>query len=157
MVSSSKQATAQDLNAKEAALEPHVEQLKAQLTNLAGDPKAAADAPVLQQDLTAKTVQLNQAKADLSQLTISPDQAKTKGFLTDIMSDENGISIHRFQMVGWTVILTLVFVHGVWTNLTMPEFSDTLLTLMGISSGTYIALKIPEKNSVVANKDSTHG
>jgi hypothetical protein len=90
-------------------------------------------------------------------LTVSPDQAKTKGFLTDIMSDENGISIHRFQMVGWTVILTLVFVHGVWTNLTMPEFSDTLLTLMGISSGTYVALKIPEKNSVVANKDSTHG
>jgi outer membrane murein-binding lipoprotein Lpp len=51
MVSSSKQATAQDLNAKEAALEPHVEQLKAQLKNLAGDPKAAADVPGLQQDL----------------------------------------------------------------------------------------------------------
>jgi hypothetical protein len=94
---------------------------------------------------------LNQAESDLNQLTTSPDQAKTKGFLTDIMSDENGISIHRFQMVGWTIILTFVLVYGVRTNLTMPEFSETLLTLMGISSGTYVTLRVPEKHSVVAS------
>jgi hypothetical protein len=54
-------------------------------------------------------------------------------------------------MVVWTVVLTLIFVHEVYATLSMPQFSDTLLTLMGISSGTYVALKIPEKKSVVAS------
>ena len=27
----------------------------------------------------------------------------------------------------------------------MPDFDSTLLTLMGISGGTYVGLKIPEK------------
>jgi hypothetical protein len=29
----------------------------------------------------------------------------------------------------------------------MPQFNDTLLTLMGISGGTYIGFKFPEKKN----------
>jgi hypothetical protein len=69
----------------------------------------------------------------------------SQGFWTDIMSDVNGVEFHRFQMVIWTVILGLVFLVSVWSRLSMPEFNATLLTLMGISSGTYLGFKIPER------------
>jgi hypothetical protein len=66
------------------------------------------------------------------------------GFLQDILRDETGVSFHRFQMAAWTVILGFVFVISVYQDLAMPEFSATLLGLMGISSGTYVGFKIPD-------------
>ena len=35
----------------------------------------------------------------------------------------------------------------VFGNLEMPQFSSTLLGLMGISSGTYLGLTVPENKS----------
>src|SRR6266542_265988 len=35
---------------------------------------------------------------------------KSEGFLRDVMSDPTGISIHRFQMFAWTLILGVIFV-----------------------------------------------
>jgi hypothetical protein len=32
-------------------------------------------------------------------------------------------------------------------HLIMPEFDGTLLTLMGLSSGTYLGFKLPEKQA----------
>ena len=148
MISSNKQSTAQDLKAKEGALQQQIAQLNNQVTQAAVTP--GWNTTMLTQDLAAKTTQFNQIREQLSQLTVDPSDAKSNGFLTDIMSDENGISIHRFQMVIWTAVLMLVFIHEVYANLTMPQFSTELLTLMGISSGTYVALKVPEKHSVVA-------
>jgi hypothetical protein len=70
----------------------------------------------------------------------------SQGFLTDVLSDAaDGISIHRFQMFAWTIILGVIFVSSVYKELAMPEFSVTLLGLMGISSGTYLGFKFPEK------------
>jgi len=39
----------------------------------------------------------------------------------------------------------VILVSSVYNNLAMPEFSATLLGLMGISSGTYIGFKFPEQ------------
>jgi hypothetical protein len=72
-------------------------------------------------------------------------QTPTEGFFRDILSDGEGYSFHRFQIVMWSIALGGVFISKVYNNLTMPEFSTTLLGLMGMSSGTYIALKFPEK------------
>lgn len=70
----------------------------------------------------------------------------SQGFLKDILSDAgDGISIHRFQMFAWTLILGLIFIGSVYKDLAMPEFNATLLGLMGISSGTYLGFKVPEK------------
>jgi hypothetical protein len=79
--------------------------------------------------------------------TPQPDQpgGTTKGFLNDVMSDPTGISLHRFQMFVWTIVLGVIFCGNVYKNLEMPEFSATLLGLMGISSGTYLGFKVPEK------------
>lgn len=75
---------------------------------------------------------------------------RSKGFLQDVISDPTGISIHRFQMFAWTLILGVIFIASVYKNLEMPQFSATLLGLMGISSGTYLGFKVPEKASTDA-------
>lgn len=71
--------------------------------------------------------------------------ARSQGFIRDILSDSNGISFHRFQVFAWTVVMVLVFIRQVASYLVMPEFSGPLLTLMGISSGTYLGFKVSEK------------
>ena len=66
-----------------------------------------------------------------------------KNWYVDLLSDKGstGVSFHRFQMATWTVVLGVVFVQGVYQALAMPEFSATLLSLMGISAGTYLSIK----------------
>ena len=70
---------------------------------------------------------------------------KSRGFLTDIMSDGGGsISIHRFQLLIFTAIIGIYFVWQVIYGLSMPQFSSTVLVLMGISSSTYAGVKLTE-------------
>jgi len=85
---------------------------------------------------------IDSSKSDAS----APKPAeKSDGFLNDILSDLTGVSFHRFQIVVWTVVLGFIFVRHVLNHLAMPEFSTNLLTLMGISSGTYLGMKLPDK------------
>ena len=56
------------------------------------------------------------------------------------------MTIHRFQMFAWTLVLAVVFVNGVLSDYAMPHFSNELLGLMGISSGVYIGFKLKEGN-----------
>jgi hypothetical protein len=73
---------------------------------------------------------------------------ESQGFLPDILNDgANGVSFHRFQMFVWTFVLAILFIYSVWNRLSMPDFNATLLALMGISSGTYLGFKIPEKQT----------
>ena len=78
---------------------------------------------------------------------VSKDQPApaSRGFLKDVLSDADGICFHRFQMFVWTVVLGIMFVSSVYYVLSMPDFSPTLLGLQGISAGTYLGFKIPEK------------
>lgn len=71
----------------------------------------------------------------------------SQGIIVDILSDENGISVHRFQNVVWTIISISIFLSGVGSAAAackLPVLDQTLLILMGISSGTYVALKAGE-------------
>lgn len=72
----------------------------------------------------------------------------SQSFWDDILNDqEGGAGFHRIQMVVWTLILGGIFVYSVWKTLSMPEFSETLLALQGLSAGTYLGFKIPDKKS----------
>jgi hypothetical protein len=74
-----------------------------------------------------------------------PPPAVSRGWLQDILSDSNGsICLHRLQIVLWTFVLGIMLIVAVVTSLTMPVFNDTLVTLMGISSGTYVGFKFAE-------------
>lgn len=70
---------------------------------------------------------------------------KSEGLLADILSDVDGISLHRFQSFAWTVVLGGVFLVSVFSSGQMPTFNAYELTLLGISAGTYLGLKIPEQ------------
>lgn len=69
----------------------------------------------------------------------------SRGLLHDLLSDAHGYRFDRFQIFAFTLILGVVFLSGVYNNLSMPELSPTLLGLMGLSSGTYIGFKLPER------------
>ncbi|HWN40886.1 MAG TPA: hypothetical protein VNW71_01630 [Thermoanaerobaculia bacterium] len=71
----------------------------------------------------------------------------SRGFLNDLLSDDQGLSIYRFQLFAWTLVLGVIFCASVYNGLAMPQFSTTLLGLMGISSGTYLGFKVPEKSA----------
>lgn len=71
----------------------------------------------------------------------------SEGITKDLLTDVNGVSFHRFQMLVWTIVLGFIFCVEVYKTLRMPEFDTTLLALMGISAGTYLGFKIPERTS----------
>lgn len=126
-------------------LEQEKNQLTASLTTLSSDISAAAPGSATAQlaaEQQQKRARLIEVTSNLAALP-SP-VGKSEGFFPDILRDETGISFHRFQMMAWTIILGLVFVASVWRNFTMPDFSATLLGLMGISSGTYVGFKMSD-------------
>ena len=62
-------------------------------------------------------------------------------------------------MFVWTLALGVIFIVKVARNLEMPDFDTSVLGLMGISSGTYLGMKIPEtpKGKGVDNAPSAGG
>ena len=68
-------------------------------------------------------------------------------FFVELLGNgEDQITLHRFQMFAWTMILGLTFIAGVFNQLAQPVLDSSLLTLMGISSGMYVGFKFPEKS-----------
>lgn len=100
---------------------------------------------LLDQELQQKKNILAELQAKIARLPASPPPAKSRGFRLDILRDGDGISFHRFQIVVWTVVFAIIFIHSVYRDLAMPDFNASLLGLMGISSGTYVGFKFPEK------------
>lgn len=139
----------QDLTAQKQAVEQAVTEVQAQVDAL----NAAGTATVSDQaNRDAMTRQLVEGRTRLGQIdqqlrALAAESAPTvsAGFLRDILSDSSGYSFHRFQIFAWTIVLGIIFVSSVYNNLTMPEFSPTLLGLMGLSAGTYIGFKFPEQ------------
>jgi hypothetical protein len=86
----------------------------------------------------------NQAIATVNRLNPTLNPTASSGFWWDIVSDGSGVSLHRFQIIVWTLVVGVVFARNVTHSLAMPDLSPTLLGLMGISGGTYVGFKIPE-------------
>ncbi|HKN83228.1 MAG TPA: ABC transporter C-terminal domain-containing protein [Pyrinomonadaceae bacterium] len=145
MVNDMKRNTA---DAQLGALQPEKAKLEAEIAQLTR-PDANADAVVLaekQAKLAELNKQIDDAEAGLS-------KPVSEGFTNDLLTDVNGLAMHRFQMVIWTAVLGVIFLLGVYRNLAMPEFSGTLLALMGISAGTYLGFKIPERQTDARDND----
>lgn len=99
----------------------------------------------LDKQIQQARMRIAQTEQQLSSLESTKSARATRGFLRDVMADRHGYSFHRFQIFAWTIVLGIMFMSSVYNNLSMPEFSATLLGLMGLSSGTYIGFKFPEK------------
>jgi hypothetical protein len=141
MVDKQKGSAANKLLAERAALLERVKDLSASAITTG----SAAEADLLQ-----KQSRLAQVNTLLAQLPPENSPAVRKGFLTDLLTDGEEVSFHRFQMVVWTIVLGGIFVWSVYRNMEMPQFDASLLALMGISSGTFVGFKFPEKLKTVA-------
>jgi hypothetical protein len=102
---------------------------------------AAAAEPAAEAARQVQMAQMQQRMADLEGAV----KSGSRGFARDLLWDGGGMSLHRFQIVVWTLVLGAIFAASVYLDLAMPEFSATLLGLMGISSGTYLGFKVPER------------
>lgn len=123
------------------ALESHLKDLRTQQASLQA---TSATNPADE----AKLADVNRRVAEAQAAIKKHDDIRptpSRGFWKDILSDDTGVTIHRFQIVAWTVALGIIFVVTVINSLTMPNYDGTLLALMGISSGAYLGLKPTEK------------
>jgi len=111
---------------------------------LATDREAVRAKTIERAEKQERLVTVNSSIADAE---AGLEKPVSEGFWRDLVTDANGVSFHRFQMIVWTVVLGALFLAGVYKDLAMPEFSTTMLALMGISAGTYLGFKVPERQS----------
>jgi hypothetical protein len=139
----------QDLRAQRVAVEQAITDVQAQVDALNASGAATVTDQANRDSMTRQLVEgrtrLGQIDQQLAALSADAAPNVSAGFLRDILSDGSGYSFHRFQIFAWTIVLGIIFVSSVYNNLTMPEFSPTLLGLMGLSAGTYIGFKFPEQ------------
>jgi len=83
---------------------------------------------------------------------VKPKKGK---FLQDIISDNDGVAVHRLQVVLWTCILGVIFILRVFINQKIPDFPENYLLLTGISSGTYVLLKTVENRNKPDSEDKS--
>lgn len=138
----------QDFTAEKQSLEQGIPELQSQINALNAKPTLTAEDTANRdslnkqlQDSRTRLAQLNQQLQTITPPTTAGD---SQGLLRDILRDGSGYSFHRFQIFAWSIVLGIIFLSAVYNSLAMPEFSTTLLGLMGISSGTYIGFKFPE-------------
>ena len=135
--------TALGAEAQDASKNTPLDDLLAEQTKL-GCIAPASRTPEQNARLTALPNEINTEKGK--------PQPSSVNFFDDVLTDNKGISFHRFQMFIWTIILGLIFLVEVWRNLAMPDFNMTLLALMGISSGTYLGFMFTEPHSSTLTK-----
>ena len=138
----------QELTAQKQALIQTLDEVQPQVdaanTSAATTVTDQANRDSLNRQLVQGRTRLGQIDQQLRTLTVDTAPQVSQGFLRDILSDGSGYSFHRFQIFAWTIVLGIIFISSVYNDLTMPEFSPTLLGLMGLSAGTYIGFKFPE-------------
>ena len=158
MIDSNKQATVDNLgrslDAERLRLETELASLNATIAEARARIAAAipgTDVSGLNDQLTKnlgdvalKQERRSQIQQQLQAVGTDVMPRASRRFLDDILSDENGVSFHRFQIAVWTLVLVVIFGFVVYSTLGMPNFDEKLLALMGISSGTYLGFKFPE-------------
>jgi hypothetical protein len=93
------------------------------------------------------------AAAMVDRTTPGEPPEASHGFWRDIAGGGD-VSLHRLQMIGWTLVLSIAFIAEVLNNLSIPDFNPTLLGLMGLSAGTYVGFKFPENQSAKTPADA---
>ena len=131
-------------NSKKSGAEDEITKLRQEEQNLKELKEKNPDS--FSPDNESQLTVLSQKIKELShQLGNQMQRTQPRGFWREICDDGNGVSFHRLQVVIWTLVLGMVFVGSVADGMSIPEFPETLLILMGISNLTYLGFKIPEK------------
>lgn len=105
--------------------------------------ESAALRPVLEPKMTELEARKNEL---VTRRAEAVSTFGSSGGWKDLVQDERGaFALDRFQIVVWSLVMGGVFLTSVLWDLTMPEFSATILALMGVSAGTYIGFQLPQK------------
>lgn len=93
----------------------------------------------------------------LNNIVRHQDNNDSKGFIIDIISDDSGISVHRFQAMVFNAIFGAVFIAEYLEKGTFIKFGNLELALMGISSAAYVGMKLNENKqpSTVSEKSKS--
>lgn len=145
--STESQSTVASLEAEKSALQERIECIAHHLAHGHARQAEPENKNELETELTAKRQRQSTLEDELKTARKALNPIASQGFFKDILSDANGITFHRFQLLVWTFVLGFIFCASVYRSLAMPQFSDTLLALMGITSGTYIGFKFPEQHT----------
>jgi hypothetical protein len=137
--SSTEETKKQDLEVEKKTIQTRLSELNTKISAV----PPPEDLTALENERAEKKARLEQIEKELSKRETNQPPQESEGWV-DLISDANDVSLHRFQMAVWTLVLGIVFVASVYNSLAMPEFSGTLLALMGVSGGTYIGFKFPE-------------
>jgi hypothetical protein len=120
-------------------IEAALKQLDAEKATLQNRSAALGASAPLQAAVAQRVAEIDHAQTEI----VQSNRAKSS-WLMDVLTDDTGvIALHRFQVLLWTFVLGAVFIGTILHSLTMPDFSPTLLALMGISSVTYLGFKFP--------------
>ena len=71
-------------------------------------------------------------------------QTRLMRLFHDWLTDDDTYSFHRYQMLAWTVVLGVFFILRVTSRWDLPTFDGITLALLGITSGTYLGLKLQQ-------------
>jgi hypothetical protein len=142
-------------------LRPQLAELRAQVkvTKTAVESLDASADPGAKLVLTAtnmtRAYDLRSVKRRITEAKAVLRGSCSENFLLDLVSDGVGVSLHRVQMVAWTVVLIGIYLSEVYTTLALPTLSTTLLGLMGLSSAAYVGLKSSESQPTPDNAGGT--
>jgi hypothetical protein len=122
-----------------------IEAMTAQAETIRQAMAAARQADVVSTLVTQLQVVNTKLKDAQATLAARRGPQRSRNILRELVTDDTGVALHKVQVVVWTIVLCGAFLYLVGRDLEMPVFDGTLLTLMGISSGTYLGFKWPEK------------
>lgn len=88
------------------------------------------------------------ASAAASPAAGPPEQSR--GFWTDLLSDEYGVCIHRLQKLITSLVMGCFFIRTVYDTVATPVWTANQTLLLAISSATYLGLKWQETSSAAA-------
>jgi hypothetical protein len=136
-------------NATQALVEKSASQkvIDTQLSTASDDQKKALTTvkTTLDIDIANLNKQISQIQPLPQSQTSTQPRPTIIPFLTDILSDGDAVSLPRFQACAWTLVTIIIFLSTVWQTLSMPQFDGYMLSLMGLSSTTYVGMKATEK------------
>jgi hypothetical protein len=120
-----------------------VDEMEAQArSNPGADPAAMA---LLRTTLAGHRELLAEMRRELAQAEAVLRGGPSRGFVVDLVSDAQGVSLHRFQMAVWTVILIAIYLTEVVVTWAMPTFNPEMLALMGFSGTAFVGFKLVER------------
>jgi hypothetical protein len=91
---------------------------------------------------------LEQELKDAIERHVHPKAPTSQSFFRDILTGVDGDALYRYQLVAWTLVILVQFWATVLWRVELADLDSTRLALMGMSAGTYMGLKLPEKPPV---------